>query len=133
MAGCPLRNFEECPQHNKKGGCEWWMAYASNSGVTDAHMEGCAIVLGPLLQIEHANALGKVASEVRLGVSEMSAARNDGMKEGEALRKQLFLMANGNRVLVSPDYGSDAIQYGAPQNGKSVEPDGVFEEKAICG
>ncbi len=31
MAGCPYKNFEECPQHNKRGGCEFWLSYSSNS------------------------------------------------------------------------------------------------------
>ncbi len=45
MAGCPYRNFEDCPQHNKKGRCELWMSYSGKGGVTDANMEGCALVL----------------------------------------------------------------------------------------
>ena len=64
MAGCPYRNFEDCPQHNKKGGCELWMSYSGKGGVTDANMEGCALVLTPMLLLENANALGLVAGEV---------------------------------------------------------------------
>lgn len=75
MPGCPFRNFDPCPEHNKAGGCSLWLAYASNSGVTEAHMEGCALALSPMLLMENANALGNVAGEVdRLG-AEISAHR----------------------------------------------------------
>ncbi len=73
MSGCPYRNFDECPQHNKKGGCEFWMSYSSTSGVTEAAMEGCAVVLTPMLLLEQANALGKVAGQVNGVAAEVSA------------------------------------------------------------
>lgn len=40
MAGCPYRNFEDCPQHNKKGGCELWMSYSGKGGVTGGQYGG---------------------------------------------------------------------------------------------
>ena len=114
MAGCPLRNFEECPEHNKKGGCEWWLGYASNSDSSDARLEGCAVVLLPFLQVEHANALGTIAGEVRRVSSEVSAERCENIKEGAALRQQLFFMAGGERVLVNPEHGGEALPQSQP-------------------
>lgn len=106
MAGCPLRNFEECPQHNKKGGCEWWIGYSSKSGITDAHMEGCAVVLQPLLSLEHANALGMVEGRINQVSAEISAGRVESVKEGDALRKQLLNLALGSRDLVIPEHNT---------------------------
>ena len=84
MSGCPYRNFDECPQHNKKGGCEFWMSYSSTSGVTEAAMEGCAVVLTPMLLLEQANALGKVAGQVNGVAAEVSAARAEATRDAEA-------------------------------------------------
>jgi hypothetical protein len=106
MAGCPLKNFEECPQHNKKGGCEWWIGYTSNSGVTDAKMEGCAVVLQPLLMLENANALGMMEGRINQLSAEMSAGRVENLKEGDALRKQLLHLATGGRDLVEPKHST---------------------------
>lgn len=36
---CPFRNFEECPEHNKKGGCSFWIAYTTNREGIEAHIE----------------------------------------------------------------------------------------------
>lgn len=102
MAGCPLRNFEECPQHNKKGGCEWWIGYSSNSGITDAKVDGCAVVLQPLLLLENANALGMVEGRINQVSAEISAGRVENIKEGDALRKQLLNLAFGEKELVLP-------------------------------
>ena len=107
MAGCPLRNFEECPQHSKKGGCEWWLGYSSKSGVTDARMEGCAVVLQPLLMLENANALGMMEGRINQVSAEISAGRVESVKEGDALRKQLLHLASGGRDLVMPDHNAD--------------------------
>jgi len=104
MAGCPLRSFEECPQHNKKGGCEWWLSYTSNSGVTNAKMEGCAIILQPMLMLENANALGMLEGRINQVSSEISAERVESVKEGDALRKQLLHLASGGRELVQPEH-----------------------------
>lgn len=106
MAGCPLRNFEECPEHNKKGGCEWWIGYSSKSGVTDANMQGCAVVLQPLLMLENANALGMMEGRINQLSAEVSAGRVENVKEGDALRKQLLHLASGGRTLVQPAYGT---------------------------
>lgn len=104
MAGCPLRGFEECPQHNKKGGCEWWIGYSSKSGITDAQMEGCAVVLQPLLLLENANALGMVEGRINQVSAEISAGRVENVKEGDALRRQLFNLASGERKFVVPEH-----------------------------
>ena len=119
MAGCPLRNFEECPQHCKKGGCEWWIAYSSKSGVTDANMEGCAVVLQPLLLLEHANALGMIEGRINQVSSEVSAGRVESVKEGEALRRQLLSLAVGKRELVLPrhDAGFEQVKLTEGRNG----------------
>lgn len=106
MAGCPLRNFEECPEHNRKGGCEWWIGYSSKSGVTDANMQGCAIVLQPLLMLENANALGMMESRINQVSAEISAGRVENVKEGDALRKQLLHLASGRRDLVVPAHNA---------------------------
>ena len=104
MAGCPLRNFEECPQHNKKGGCEWWIGYHSKTGITDADMQGCAVVLQPLLLLENANALGMMEGRINQVSAEISAGRTENVKEGNALRQQLLHLALGGRKLVVPDH-----------------------------
>lgn len=107
MAGCPLRNFARCPQHNKKGGCEWWMAYTSSSGVTaEGRMEGCAVVLQPMLLLEQANAMGKLEGRVNQVSAEISAGRVEHVKEGDALRRQLVSLATGQRTLVQPAHGT---------------------------
>ena len=104
MSGCPLNHFEECPQHNKKGGCEWWMSYTSNTGVTDANMEGCAVLLQTLLFLENANALGMMEGRINQVSAEISAGRVESVKEGDALRKQLLHLALGKRDLIVPDH-----------------------------
>ena len=104
MAGCPYRNFEECPQHNKKGGCEFWLSYSSNSETNNAKCEGCAIVLTPLLLIQQINNTGVLASEVNKVGAEISSARVEAIKEHQANRQQLLLLASGERVLINPDY-----------------------------
>ena len=106
MSGCPYRNFDECPQHNKKGGCEFWMSYSSTSGVTEAAMEGCAVVLTPMLLLEQANALGKVAGQVNGVAAEVSAARAEATRGAEAPRRQLVGLAIGHIELIEPDYPS---------------------------
>ena len=115
MAGCPLKNFEECPEHNKKGGCEWWIGYSSKSGITDANMQGCAVVLQPLLLLEQANALGMVEGRINQVSAEISAKRSESIKEGDALRRQLLHLASGGRTLVQPSYNTE-ISKKAPKS-----------------
>lgn len=109
MAGCPYRNFEDCPQHNKKGGCELWMSYSGKGGVTDANMEGCDLVLTPMLLLENANALGLVAGEVNKVGAEVSAGRVENLRECEATRRQLIGLAYGDPALIQPEHTA-AIQ-----------------------
>lgn len=110
---CPFRNFEECPEHNKKGGCSFWMAYASSREGLDAHMDGCAITLTPLLLLELANNLGAVAGEVSKVGAEVSAGRNENIRNGEATRRQFLALAQGTLQLVTPDYsGINALEGG---------------------
>lgn len=106
MAGCPLRNFEECPQHSKKGGCEWWLSYTTNSGLTDARVDGCAIVVQPMLMVENANVLGQMGNRVYQVAAEVSAGRAESVKEGDALRKQLLHLASGGKTLIVPDHNT---------------------------
>lgn len=106
---CPFRNFEECPEHNKKGGCSFWIAYATNNQGTEAHMEGCAITLTPILLLENANNLGAVAGEISKVGAEVSAGRCESVKNGEATRMQLLALASGVRELVQPDYSTTAL------------------------
>ena len=42
MAGCPFKNFEECPEHNKSGGCEPWVSYSGGKDSVNDSLEGCA-------------------------------------------------------------------------------------------
>ena len=117
MAGCPLKNFEECPEHNKKGGCEWWMAYSSKSGVTDANMQGCAVVLQPLLMLENANALGMMEGRINQVSAEISAGRVETLKEGDALRQQLVSLAVGNREVIQPHHNTSIDNAKVPEIG----------------
>lgn len=104
MAGCPYKNFEECPQHNKKGGCEFWLQYTTNRQDADAHIEGCAIVLTPLLLIENINNLNVSANNIKNLQAEISKARVENIKENQANRQQLFSLAKGEKVLINPNY-----------------------------
>lgn len=104
MAGCPYRNFEECPQHNKKGGCEFWLSYSSNSESTDAKIEGCAVVLIPLLLIQQINNTGVLANEVNKVGAEISTARIEAIKEQQANRQQFLALARGQDVLINADH-----------------------------
>lgn len=103
---CPFRNFEECPEHNKKGGCSFWIAYTSNRDAMEAHMEGCAITLTPMLLLETANNMGHVAGEVSKVGAEISAGRSEAVKNGAATRAQLLALASGSRAMVEPDYSA---------------------------
>ena len=103
---CPFRNFEECPEHNKKGGCSFWLSYATNREGLEAQIEGCAVTLTPMLLLENANNLGAVAGEVSKVGAEISAGRSEAVKNGEATRLQLLELASGQRHLVQPDYSS---------------------------
>lgn len=103
---CPFRSFEECPEHNKKGGCSFWMAYASSREGMDARMDGCAITLTPLLLLEMANNLGVVAGEVRKVGAEVSAGRCENVKNGDATRRQLLALAQRTTRLIVPEYST---------------------------
>lgn len=100
---CPFRNFEECPGHGKKGGCVFWLSYTANRHNAEAHIEGCAVALTPLLLLENANSLGAVAGEISKVGAEVSAGRCEAVKNGEATRMQLLSLASGRRQLVQPD------------------------------
>lgn len=103
---CPFRNFEDCPEHNKQNGCSFWIAYSSNREGLDAHMEGCAITLTPILLLENANYLGVVAGEINKVGAEISSGRSEAIQTGTALRNQLLNLAKGERTLVNADYSS---------------------------
>lgn len=103
---CPFRNFEECPEHNKKGGCSFWISYATNREGLEAQIEGCAVTLTPMLLLENANNLGAVAGEVNKVGAEISAGRSEAVKTGAAMRSQLLSLACGERYLIEPDYSA---------------------------
>ena len=110
MAGCPFRNFEPCPEHDKQGGCALWLAYSANRAAAEARIEGCALKLTPMLLVEQVNNLAVVAGEVQKVGAEVSAGRSENIKTGEAARRQLVALASGQRGLVRPDYtGTAAI------------------------
>lgn len=106
MAGCPFRNFEECPEHNKKGGCTMWLSYTANNAAAEASVEGCSLTLTPLLLIQQINNLAVVASEVNKVGAEVSAGRCENIRTGQAVREQLLSLACGHRGLVEPDYST---------------------------
>ena len=106
---CPFRNFEECPEHSKKGGCSFWLSYTVNRPNAEAQVEGCAITLTPLLLVENAHYLGAVAGEVSKVGAEVSAGRCESVKNGEATRMQLLALASGVCELVQPDYSTTAL------------------------
>lgn len=91
MSGCPLRSFDDCPEHNKKGGCSWWLSY-SRDGETP--MEACAIVMTPVLQLEVAKATGDLARAVNAVSAEVSAGRVENIEEAKKSRFHLSLLAN---------------------------------------
>ena len=101
---CPFRNFKKCPEHNKKNGCSFWLSYTSNSESVEAQVEGCAITLTPMLLLENANNLGIVAGEMNKVGAEVSALRDENIKENEANRIQFVNLAHGNKELVRVDY-----------------------------
>lgn len=104
MAGCPFNNFKECPQHNKNGGCEFWISYITNRKDIDAHMEGCAIILTPMLLIENVNNLQVTATAINGVAAEINKARVENIKENTANREQLCSLARGERTLINPNY-----------------------------
>lgn len=106
MSCCPFRNFEDCPEHNKKSGCALWLSYSANNAAADAHVEGCSLVLTPMLLIQQVNNLAVVAGEVSKVGAEVSAGRAENIRTGEAARRQLLSLASGQRELVRPDYTS---------------------------
>lgn len=101
---CPFRNFEECPEHNKKSGCSFWLSYTVNRPNAEAQVEGCAITLTPLLLVENAHYLGVVAGEVNKVGAEVSAGRCEATKDAAATRVQLLSLATGNYSLVNPEH-----------------------------
>ena len=101
---CPFRNFEECPEHNKKGGCSFWISYTSNREGLESQMEGCAVTLTPMLLLENANNLGIVAGEMNKVGAEVSALRDENIKENEANRMQFVSLAHGNKELVKAEH-----------------------------
>lgn len=103
---CPFRNFEECPEHNKKGGCSFWISYATNREGLEALIEGCAVTLTPMLLLENANNLGAIAGEVNKVGAEISAGRSEAVKNGAATRAQLLALASGTRAVIEPDYSA---------------------------
>lgn len=104
MAGCPFRNFEDCPEHSKKGGCAMWMSYTGGKDTMNASFEGCALQLTPMLLMEQANVTGMLAGEVSKVGAEVSAARCENIEEGRALREQFYTLANGKPRLVHADH-----------------------------
>ena len=112
MAGCPFRNFQECPQHSKAGGCELWMSYSGSKASLESRMEGCALALAPMLLLENANCLGLVAGEVQKVGSEVSAGRVESIAEGRALRQQFVSLAKGRAELVEADHSGTMMEVG---------------------
>lgn len=104
MAGCPYKNFEECPQHNKRGGCEFWLSYSSNSESSESKLEGCAVVLTPILLVQQINNTGVLASEVNKVGAEISQARVETIKEHQANRQQFLSIASGERILINANH-----------------------------
>lgn len=104
MAGCPFKNFEECPEHSKKGGCALWMSYSGGKDSMQASFAGCALALTPMLLLEQANVTGRLAGEMSKVGAEVSAARCENIAEGKALRQQFVSLANGHRVLIEADH-----------------------------
>lgn len=101
---CPYRNFEPCPEHNKKNGCSFWLNYTSNNKTLQSNTEGCAVTLTPILLLENANNLGIVAGEVnKIGV-EISAGRVENIKEQQANRVQFLNLALGKKQLVNANH-----------------------------
>ena len=106
MSGCPFRNFAECPEHNKAGGCELWMSYSGSKDSVNASFEGCAFTLTPMLLMEQVNVTGMLAGEVSKVGAEVSAARCENIEEGRALREQFYTLASGKPRLVQADHSS---------------------------
>ena len=104
MAGCPFKNFEECPEHSKKGGCALWMSYTGSKDNVQSSFEACAFTLTPMLLLEQANVTGMLAGEMSKVGAEVSAARCENIAEGKALRQQFVSLANGNKTLVEADH-----------------------------
>ena len=104
MAGCPFKNFEDCPEHSKRGGCAMWMSYTGGKDTMNASFEGCALQLTPMLLLEQANVTGMLAGEMSKVGAEVSAARCENIAEGKALRQQFVSLANGNKTLVEADH-----------------------------
>lgn len=101
---CPLTK-EECPEHNKKGGCAWWLEAKQRDEATST-MQGCAMVLSPMLLANQINATYQVAKEANQTSCEISALRNENIKEQEASRAQLLSLALGKKELVQAEHST---------------------------
>lgn len=95
---CPITK-EECPEHNKKAGCAWWIEAKQGDEATST-MQGCAIVINPMLLAHQINASYQIAKETAQTGCEISALRNETIKEQEASRMQLLSLALGKKELV---------------------------------
>jgi len=103
---CPYRNFKKCPENNKKDGCAFWLNYTSNSDTQNANVEGCAVVLTPMLLLENSNNLGIVAGEINKVGAEVSASRVEIIRENEANRQQFVNLAYGHKELVIANHNT---------------------------
>lgn len=89
---CPFRNSEEYPEHNKKGGCAFWLSYTVNCPNAEAQVEGSAVSLTPLLLLENANNLGAVAGEISMASLLFGISfRNPDTGEEAQLVNQLYV------------------------------------------
>ncbi len=91
---CPLTK-EECPEHNKKMGCAWWMEVKEGDEAV-SRMRGCALVLQPMLLAQQINMSALVAKESNAISSEISALRNENSEEHQKDRRHLFNLVQGN-------------------------------------
>ncbi len=91
---CPLTK-EECPEHNKKMGCAWWLEVKEGEEAIST-MKGCALVLQPMLLAEQINMTALVAKESNAVSSEISALRCENSIEHEEDRRHLLNLVQAN-------------------------------------
>lgn len=74
MALCPFTQ-QECPEHNKKGGCQLWLDTTVQGANVQSSLSGCAMALGVLLQAHSVNNTAALADGVNKVQAEISHAR----------------------------------------------------------
>ncbi len=99
---CPIKNME-CPEHNKKNGCAWWLEIRQGDEAV-SRMRGCVFVLQNMLLAEQINMTALLSKENNAISCEISALRNENREEHVKDRELLFVLTQENVKNVKEKY-----------------------------